>query len=479
MDFKIPILIILFLSFFNCFSQKEVLSLKIDDNTSMLPRKKEGFSFLNTITGDLLIVMIDKKTVFANLFDRDFNAKGAVSFDSPKYEDILGYKIIDNTYEILFSNSSKSKFLIASIDFDSKIASERKFKFDFDDEKYVESVHYNNKLLLFTATKDNNFIIRQLEFNDFTKITSFAIDVENNDQKLLNRKGELFGNLKSNVTKIDNRVPNAIERTASDNKLYQKSDLLYLTIEDDVNKQTKLYKIDLKSLSLDQHQYAYPKGRIWDFKKYNSFILDDKIFQLGINKDEMKISVKDFQGEILNDFYIEKNQPISFKNSPIIQDGHTFVPFVNRRELEETSQFLRKVSAGNIGITGYKEGDIYNFTIGGHKELSGGGVGMMGGGYNTSITTSAGVPSVSSTYVSPTFYSYSTYTSSKSTFFNTHLDSDFNYVAKEEGDNIFDRIKEFKKSIEYESAEDVFILDEKVYFSYYNLKEKTFRIFEM
>lgn len=500
MNYKIPVLLFLSFSFFTCLAQKEVVSLKIDDNTSMLPKKKDGYNFLNTKNGDFVIMMIDSKTVFVNLFDANFNAKSAITFDIPEYEDILGYKIIGNTYEILFSNNSKKKFAVISMDFDSKKASEKEFKFDFEDEKYLETVHYNGQLFLFTATKDNVFIIRELGEDGLKTLKSFQIenrkesflnqvlislkpvttgqDVnENRKQKLLRRE-QLFGGLKSNVTKIDNRVPNAIEQTVSNNKLYQKDSLVYLTIEDDGDLQTIFYKINLESLTMEQALYEYPKGKIWNFKKYNSFILDDKIFQLGINIDEMKIVVKNFEGEISKDFYIEKNQPINFKNSPIIQDGQTFVPFLNHREMEETSKFLRKVSSGNIGITGYRDDNLYHFTIGGCIELNDG-MGMMGGGYDTTISTSAGIPSASTTYNRPTFYSYSTYTSTKSTFFNTHLDADFNYVAKEESDNIFDRIKEFKKGIQYESAEDVFIHEGKVYFSYYNLKEKILKIIEM
>ena len=501
MNFKNLIFLLFSLNFFISIAQKEVLSVKIDDNTAMLPRTKDGFNFLNTNNGDLVIIMIDKKMGFANLFDKDFNEKSAATFDPPKYEDILGYKIVGNTYKILSSNNSKKKFLVLSIDFDSKKVSEKEFKFDFDDEKYLETVHYNNQLFLFTSTKENVFIIRELGEDGFETLKSFLVENrnesffdnvlvsldpttsegfydENRKQKLLKRE-QIFGSLKSNITKIDNRVPNAIEQTASNNKLYQKDNLIYLTIEDEENLQTIFYRINLENLSMEQAFYEYPKGRIWDFEKYNSFILDDKIFQLGINIDEMKIVIKNFEGKVLKDFYIEKNQPINFKNSPIIQDGQTFVPLVNHRELEETSKYLRKVLSGNIGISGYKDDNLYYLTIGGCIEIKGGSMGVMGGSYNTTISTTGGIPSVSTVYIRPTFYSYSSYASTKSTFFNTHLDSEFNYVAKDESDNIFDRIKKFKKGIQYESAEDIFLYKGKVYFTYYNLKEKLLKIIEM
>ncbi len=482
MNFKISILLFLFISFFTSNAQKEVASLKIDDNTSMLPKQKEGYTLLNSRTGDLVIVMIEKKKGYAGFIDKNFKEKSVLNFDilASRYGNVMGYNIDGETYKILFSNSSKGKFAILTIDFNTKAASKNELDFDFDDyaEKYLETVQYNNQLFVLSANKENKLIIRGLGDNGLTTLKSFSINSDSKNQKLLKRD-DLFSSLKSNITKVDNRVPNAIEQTAADNKLYQSDSLIYLTIESKGGLQTILYSIDLENFTLEQTSFEYPKGRVGDFKKYNSFIIEDKIFQLGSSDNEMKIIIKNFGGEILKEFYIEKNQPISFKNSPIIQDGQTFVPFVNHREMEETSKYLRKVSSGNIGITGYRDNNLYHFTIGGYIELKGGGMGMMGGDYNTTISASGGIPSVSTTYINPTFYSYSTYSSTKSTFFNTHLDADFNYVEKEENENIFDRIKEFKKDIQYESAEDVFIHGGKVYFSYYNLKEKLLKIIKM
>ncbi len=339
MNFKITILLFLFLSYFTGFAQKEVFSLQIGNETSKL-KNKEGYNFLNTKTGDLVLVIIDKKSAVASLLDQDFNVKNTMIFEPPTYENILGYKIIGNTYQILSSNNSKKKFSIASINFDSKKASKEDFKFDFENEKYLETVHYNNQLYVLTSNKNNDFIIRELNDNSFSTVKTIAISSKNSNQKLLKWRGEFFGSIKSNITKIDNRVPNAIEQTASDNKLYQKENLLFLTIEDDAGLQTILYNIDLDNLSIAETSYAYPKGEIGDFKRYNSFILDDKIFQLGSSKDEMKITVKSFTDDNLKEFYIELDKPIDFKNSPIIQDGQTFIPFVNRREMEETSKYL-------------------------------------------------------------------------------------------------------------------------------------------
>ena len=95
----------------------------------------------------------------------------------------------------------------------------------------------------------------------------------------------------------------------------------------------------------------------------------------------MVMQIKDFNGSLIKEHYIDRDEPITIKNSPIIQEGQTALPFVNRREMEETSKFLRKVTSGKLGVTAYKNNNEYFFTIGGYKIVqSGGGMMMMPGG---------------------------------------------------------------------------------------------------
>ncbi|QAA82369.1 hypothetical protein EI546_11865 [Aequorivita sp. H23M31] len=445
------------------------------DGTSKL-KNKESFNFLNTETKDLAMILMDKKTVVANLFDKDFELKSTLVFDSPKHDNILGYKIIGNTYQILLSNNSKKRFSIVNINFDSKRASTDDFKFDFGDEKYLGSIHYNNQLYVLSANRRNDFIIRELADKGFSTIKTIPVNSKESNEKLLTfPKAQAFASIQPNLTLIDNRVPNSIEQTASENKLYQKDNFLYLSTEDEEGRQTVLYKIDLEDLTLSESSYEYPKGKIGNFKNYNSFILDDHIFQLGSSKEELKVHIKNFDNEIINEFYIEIDKPIDFINSPIFQEGG-FLSFKDKRELEDISKFLRKVSVDKIGITGYKDGELYHFTIGGFREVvGGGGMVMPSGGY---VVSGGGVPSINYSY-NPTYIAYTSYSTANATFFNTHFDADFNYASFEGSENVFDKIKAFKKTIKFDTAEDVFIQEGKLYLSSYDSWDKIFKIVEM
>jgi len=110
MNFKISILLFLFISFFTSNAQKEVASLKIDDNTSMLPKQKEGYTLLNSRTGDLVIVMIEKKKGYAGFIDKNFKEKSVLNFDilASRYGNVMGYNIDGETYKIFFQTVPKA-----------------------------------------------------------------------------------------------------------------------------------------------------------------------------------------------------------------------------------------------------------------------------------------------------------------------------------------------------------------------------------
>ncbi|WP_432412427.1 hypothetical protein [Rasiella sp. SM2506] len=464
-------------------AQEEVLSFT-EDNSER--RSSDGYSFSNKKTGDLALLLVESKGVLAHLFDSTFQEK--TSFETEplrnKYSEIIGYRVSGNTYTVVSTNKSKKKYAVQVFDFNAKKATIDELKFDFDKEKFLETVHYNNQLYLITANKENTFILRKLNSdNQFSEIKRFAIEAEERDQKLL-KSGfftvGLFGGTIANVAKVDNRVPNAIEQTAQPNKLYQKDNLIYLTLENDDALKTTLHIINLETLSLSTKVYDYPKGKKDDLKAHNSFILDNHIIQLGSSRDEMVMQIKDFKGSLIKEHYIDREKPIAIKNSPIIQEGQTALPFVNRREMEETSKFLRKVTSGKLGVTAYKNNNEYFFTIGGYKIVqSGGGMMMMpGGGFSNAGGTVSPTGTFAPTY-NPTYYSFNSYTSSKSTFFNTHFDTDFNYVDKEEEANIFERIKEFKKEVKYDTAEDVFFHQGSLYFGYFDGKAKQYHLYKM
>jgi len=125
---------------------------------------------------------------------------------------------------------------------------------------------------------------------------------------------------------------------------------LYITF-DNVSESTLMYVVSLKDYSIERKEFDYPKGKLDDFKKYNSYFVDDKLFQIASSNKEIVLLAKTLEGNLIKSYYFDNQTPINIKNSLIIQDGKTALPFVTKREFEQTSKFLRKISSGSLGIS--------------------------------------------------------------------------------------------------------------------------------
>ncbi|GGG35168.1 hypothetical protein [Bizionia arctica] len=454
-------------------AQKTVLKFKNEEVSRRT--SKETLTLSNTINQDLTVLLVEGKDIYAYLYDVDFNLKQEFETNAikSKYKDALGYKIDGLKQHILFSNNQKTKFAVMTLDFDSKESYEKEVLFDFKDETFVETVNYKNQVYLLSATDDNVIHIRILDKNlNFSSVNKITIDgFEEN--KVILKEAHTFGlfyvlgDSKSSVKKIDHRVPGAIELTSSDNKLFQFDNLVYLTFENNETA-TLVYKINFDDFSYSYKSYDYPKGTKDDFKRYNSYIYEDYFFQIASSKDEMKFLVNNLDGTLIKSFSVYDNKAITFKNGPIIQDGATGVPFVNRRELEESSKYLRKISTGNVGISVLKQDDLFYITLGGYVVVNTASANPMMGG--TSVN-SAGLV----TY-NPTYFSYNSYSNTKSTYFNTKLDPEFNHIKGTIDKNVFEIIKSYTNKYKYITAEDVFFHNGTLYFSFFNLKDSEYNI---
>jgi len=457
------------ISALNLHSQKQVLSFKNEVLSKRI--SKDSYTLSNTKNNDLAVVIIERKQIFAYLFNSNFEKKNTVETKNikAKYNKALGYSISDERYNILYTNQNKNKFSILSLDFKSQTGTSKEIDIDFKDHLFLDAINYNNKLYLLSANGNSEITIRLFDNEtNFKIIKTFSLEEISNDTNLISSKMSfgpfLFsGKEVSNITKIDRRVPNSIEQTSNENKIYQNGSSLYLTF--DVNKKsTQIYTIDLESLNLSLNVVPYPEQGIESFKKFNSFLYKNKLYQIASSKEEMKFAIKTLEGKLIKDFYINKNKPITIKNSPIIQEGATALPFVTKRKLEATKKYLRKITSGQLGLTVLEQDQSYYISLGGFEYIHNGGP-MM-------VTTANG----NFTGFNTTYASYSGYTTTKSTYFNSIFDLNFNHKKGDFKDSIFDKIEAYKTPLRYITAEDVFFHDNTLYFGYFNQKNSEYNL---
>ncbi len=411
---------------------------------------KEVYPIVNSENGDVSLFLIDAKNVSGYLLDNSFKIINELKSEDrrKKYKTILGYNIgANDNYNLFFTNKNKNKFGILNLSYSDKKSSVKEFSLQDEGERFLQSINVNN----------NFYLISIFQYTSILKLYSFDDNGEINtgilDYKKMGRKVG-FHNLYSyliasgistrikEVKKIDNNVPISIELASERTKMYVQDSKVTITFDKnlkttyvlsfDVNLKDEGFKQSLKKIK--KPFYDITKNR----KRSNSFINEDKIYSIAATSKDLKFYIYNLNSEeLLKEYGFNYNDDIPFKNSPIIQEGGMYDGY---RELKKTSQLLRKITSGEIGIAVNKYEDGYNLTLGGKKVIKQGGMMMPGFG---------GIPIGSigavSFYFNPSYLAYNSYTNTRSTFVNCLFDNHFNHIKGEVKENIFDKIKDFEE----------------------------------
>lgn len=472
------------------FAQNQVVKLENVTYSNFI-KDRTAFSLSNSETGDLALVVPDKRTVGVYLFNENFKKKDEITAESLriKFKDIIGYRVTNKHYTALFATENRQYFGVVDFDFESGKTITEQLDIDMKGEEVLEAVTHNNRFFLLSIDEDfDGLIVRELLENRTFDRKELTIDspvsfkdlltLRNKSDELGERKGSIFNEaLPPEIVEIDNTNPNSLETTSKLNKLYAKDENLILTF-DNFEAFTLVYFIDLTNFSVTEKRIQKEQAENESLEKSNSFLYKNHFFQLGVNNDKMIFTVTDFStGERLKTYRATKDRAINFKNSALLQKNGMFMAQDGVRQLDETSQYLRKISNGDPGIAVQQINGIYQTTIGGTQPMGGGGGGMVMVGGAGVVGGAIGAVAVS-IYFNPTYTSYGSYNNTKSIYIQSLFDLEFNHIEGFASENVFDKIKTYQDSLEKVDAEEVFLHKNKVYFGYYDKKLETYSIFE-
>ncbi len=467
-------------------------------------KKNESFALLDQKNGDLMLIMSGKTSVKGVLLDSLFQEKNRINAEPlpSKYKHFVGYNIIDKTYSILFTNHEKSKFGVLQFNTNNNSFVEKKLAFKLKKELFIESIIYNNEIFLFTITKrsselniykfNKNFIPEKhsvsLEKVEFPRTPGSSIILS--AYTLLTRNPKSFDISVQDVSKIESNNPNVIETTSKKIKIYQENNIAIFTFDSNPDK-TDLFYINLDSFKLSHNSYDKASKEKGKYKKNNSYLFDNKLFQLASSDEIMNFRIIDLKTDkIIQDYYVGKKDSITFKNSSIIlgkTGSKTFGLKIDKtKEIEKTSEFLKNISFANLGISVYKTDDIYNITLGGTKEYvpdRGLIIAIAVLGANTHQSNGTSSPNQKNltptyTYFNPTFYDYYSYGATKSTYINCLFDKEFKHSKGPVPLNVFDIINEFEDNLENLNAVNIFNHKNKLYYNYLDKEHGKFQLFQ-
>ncbi|MCD0475584.1 hypothetical protein LPB87_14385 [Flavobacterium sp. EDS] len=217
------------------------------------------------------------------------------------------------------------------------------------------------------------------------------------------------------IEKIELDEYNPLFKSSKKSKLYMFDEHIILTLDHNPIK-TQVFDINLENNAITEKTFT--KSVINNPKKLgNSFLYNDKIYQVNASQDELVFDIKNYNsGETLKSFKVIKSDTIRFKSSPLLVQGEN----QRTRELKNTSKFLQRLSNLDIGISVFKNSQ------------------------NTLVTL-GGVPKIEKRYytVNDQLYTWDFGSSAESVFFESTLNKDNEFVKFEQQPYAFDNINLF------------------------------------
>jgi hypothetical protein len=456
----------------------------IKDNREVLPIVIEEKRAVLILLGNLEITAVETNEVFQEI---DYYK---IPRPNINFNDLLGYSINNSAYSLFFSNNKKNQFYIQTIDITNKQSNSKISELKLKKEKFLESFTYQNRFYIFSVKKMSS-IIKLYEFDGGNLKAEKEFDLSR--YKFSNSPYfDLYSTLSESITpiqqnlsiaKIDNGNPVPLEIASNTSKMYSFDEKVFITIDNILNK-TQIISINLNTY---EHFFETIKHEPLGCEDAvnvvsNSYLTSEVLFQIKASKSCLVIRTIDLQTkEIISEYEVAKDENITFKNTPIMQEGGTSIYTQGTdKELEKTKEVLRKISNGKIGISAYPLTNQIVLTVGGYKEVQQGN-GVMTYSPETTISTPYGnVNNSGASSYNSTLFGYSNYKNTRSVHFKTLLDKDtYNHIEGMVSKNPFDQIKDFEDaSSEAIRNETIFRIDNFYIFGYYSNSKKTYSLYK-
>jgi hypothetical protein len=372
-----------------------------------------------------------------------------------------------------------------------------------------ETVDFENRILhtenLFEIPKNENLLI---SFGDFGQYFSITSDDGNNELKLYGLDADGRSYIKSisfNVPKtskkkklsdylekiklISTTEEPGLELAKEKVKLFHTpSDISIVVNESD--DPTQVYTIKKKDFTITQKTIDHSsftkdeKGSSY----INSFLFNDMITSLILNKKNIRIALYDMDGNLKKNHEINDKSDISaFAQSPISTERRG--KKTSENEITDVKKVIKSLDKGSEGITVSmdKKGRLI-ITVGTHDpiQVSSGG-GSLGTRHTNvalnSTSTQVGPNSYETSYNRPGNSSYSKYGANfyKSLQFKLMIDpSSFNIVKGLAPPSVADQVKDYLSEIDSKAqAKNQFQMNGKEYYGFYVPADKMYVVEEI
>lgn len=352
---------LLFLSSIISFGQKQLGELKITSN------KAKSLFYINDTKNDKMVYFVtNAKNITAYLLDNNYQVIAQLqSLKERKFKTLLGSEITSSgDYNVYLSNSKKNSFSTLTFSFKNNTVTSKEFTLLRDYERLMQTVSTPNQFFLITAAiQVNNLYIYTFKNGEPKRN---IIDLSG--MKFLNGLGrttdftQIFVQ-QNPLLKFNENTPNSIKTTVEKRKLYIRANEIIITL-DNYSVATQILTINLNNLSASYTSIEKPLTATKRNKKVsNSYLNNDKLYTIAASKQDIELAVVNINDKkVLKSFKAQREDTISFKNSPILSISSDYR---TTDSIEKTKKFLRRiVGQKNIGISTYTKNDLNFISIG-------------------------------------------------------------------------------------------------------------------
>jgi hypothetical protein len=432
-------------------------------------------------------LFIDKKSLIKLDYDIYLQVSKETEIELPKrrkFSEVIGQAVTDkDLVHIYHANRRKNEFAILEINPQSNTAELLEIDLVLKKQTFLHGLTYKSQFYILSIDLDAQLILYEFKGTEYTSSSFDASHLKYAPDEmaytyLINKalKSGSQGSIGvSQLEILEENLPNSIELVSTEGKLIQRDDKLYLIVDLD-DRRTDVIEISLtdKTMNITSFDQPYEDFDLTGTVKSNSYLHEDKLYQVMVSQDKMIMSIKDFASkQEIKRFEVYRNdEEISFSNTVITQLGGAYEDY---RELSKTKQLLRKMVHSFPGISVHKLDNQLEITVGGSKEVQGDiGSALILGALSGAVIAGGGGSYMEIGY-NPYFNSYVSGINSKSVYIIGLFNEDLNHMIGEVRTNIWDNIDGFANYLD-PYQEDITLYKGDIYYSYYNRDSSTYHL---
>lgn len=437
-------------------------------------KKTMLFEIVDTKAKELLLYQRDPVVTKVLKTNDKLQVIDIAYFETPNnliFDQYLGHSKKNENYSVYWSNDKSDSIFYQQIDFKVDELKNKIIRVNFQKEKLLGSIAVGSNFYLVTIPKDGN----SLTFHQFNegeykmKTIDFAGEkFYHSENQNSNFIWDVFNDGFLGFKTMTTDIPMSLPQTQIKKKLYVKNDKEIIFTFDGNAFFTQILKINLDDFtySLENCEKSTTRliSELEKLPQTNSFICNDRLFQIISTSEFASIDIKNLKFETLKTFRIEKNIEIDFINSEIFQENGSMA---TKKVLEKSSKFIYFLNNLHLGLTSEFRDDKYFLTIGSFSNVEtsnsmmyGGMFGMAGALIAVSLSPSYSAQSVNS------------YAGRYVVYTNSVLDDNLNPVKGKITQSAFDTLRAFASIKNYLNYPMSFKFDQTTYFGGYDKKTK-------